>query len=138
MLRDFEGAIATLRGAAQLESANPRAFCHLGDAQLVKADWQEARAAYETCARFAALAKDPRYATLAAVGSARVAELSQASLADRRDAYVRLEAGTSDAAAKTMAASRLAALDTVIAMDTDYVQVRKRIADREAAAAKDK
>jgi hypothetical protein len=138
VLRDFDGAIATLRGAAQLEPAAARAFCHLGDAQLGKADWAEAKAAYETCARFAGLAKDPRHTTLAAVGMARVAELSQQSLAERRDAYVRLEAGTSDVAAKTMAAARLAALDGLVAMDADYVQVRKRIADRAAAAAQTK
>ncbi len=135
VLRDFDGAIATLRGAAQLEPATPRAFCHLGDAQLGRTDWNEARAAYETCARFAALAKDGRHATLAAVGLARVAELSRQSLAERRDAYVRLEAATSDAAAKTMAAGRLAVLDGLIAMDADYVQVRQRIAERAAAAA---
>lgn len=138
VLRDFEGAIATLRGAAQLEPSSARAFCHLGDAQLGKADWAEAKAAYETCARFATLAKDQRYTTLAAVGTARVAELSQQSLGDRRDAYVRLDAATSDTAAKTMAASRIAALDGLVAMDTDYVQVRKRIAEREAQAAQKK
>jgi hypothetical protein len=138
VLRDFEGAIATLRDAAQLEPANARAFCHLGDAQLGKADWAEAKAAYETCARFAALAKDPRYATLAAVGSARVTELSQQSLSERRDAYVRLEAGTSDTAAKIMATSRIAAFDGLVVMDNDYAVVRKRIAEREAAAAKAK
>jgi|GEM_PF-4663878 len=138
VLRDFDGAIGTLRGAAQLEPSNPSAFCHLGDAQLGKADWAEAKAAYDTCARFSALARDARNATLSAVGLARVAELSQQSLVERRDAYVRLEAGTSDTAAKTMAAARLAALDTLIALDTDYVEVRKRIAEREAAAAKPK
>jgi hypothetical protein len=138
VLRDFEGAIATLRGAAQLEPANARAFCHLGDAQLGRADWSEARAAYETCARFASLAKDQHYATLAAVGLARAAELSQLSLAERRDAYVRLDATTSDVAAKTMAAARLAALDGLVAVDADYAQVRKRIAERAAAAPQSK
>jgi hypothetical protein len=132
VLRDFDGAIATLRGAAQLEPAAAVAFCHLGDAQLGKADWAEAKAAYETCGRFAALGKDSRYATLAAVGNARVAELSQASLADRRDAYVRLESATSDNAAKIMAAARLQALNGLVALDADYVQVRKRIAERAA------
>jgi hypothetical protein len=138
VLRDFDGAISTLRGAAQLEPASARAFCHLGDAQLGKAEWLEAKAAYETCGRFAALAKDARDATLAAVGAARVAELSQLSVTERRDAYVRLEAATSDAAAKTMAASRIAALDGLVVMDSDYVLVRKRIAEREALAAQKK
>lgn len=138
VLRDFDGAIATLRGAAQLEPSSARAFCHLGDAQLGKAEWMEAKAAYETCARFAALAKEPRYTTLAAVGTARVAELSQQNLSERRDAFVRLDAATSDTAAKIMAASRIAALDGLVAMDTDYALVRKRIAEREAAAAQQK
>jgi hypothetical protein len=133
--RDFDGAIATLRAAAQAEPSAPLAFCHLGDAQLGKADWPEARAAYETCARFAALAKDGRALTLAAVGAARVSELSQQSATERRDAYLRLEAGASDSAAKVMAATRRATLDGLVALEADYAPVRKRIAEREAAKA---
>lgn len=132
VLRDFEGALVTLRTAAQLEPALPAAFCHLGDAQIGRENWLEAKAAYEGCARFSALAKDDRYGTLAAVGSARVAELSQAPLAERRDAYIRLSAATQDNTAKAMAQGRLGVLEALTASEADYVGVRKRIADREA------
>lgn len=136
VLRDFEGALVTLRAAAQLEPASPAAFCHLGDAQLGKENWVEARAAYEGCARFAALANDVRYATLAAVGNARATELSQASLSERRDAYLRLSAATNDGAAKAMAAGRLGVLEALLVAEPDHTDVRKRIADRAAKAAK--
>ncbi len=134
VLRDFDGALATLRAAAQLEPASPAAFCHLGDAQLGKENWAEARAAYESCARFATLAKDARYATLAAVGNARTAELSKASLTERRDAYLRLSAATSDGPAKAMAQERLGVLEALLANEPAYVEVQKRIAERAAKA----
>jgi hypothetical protein len=134
VLRDFDGAIASMREAAQMQPAAPAAFCHLGDAQLAKGDWGEAKAAFESCARFAGLSKDARHTTLALVGLARVAELSKASLAERRDAYARLAAATDDPAAAALATSRLTVFDGLVATDKDYVGVRERIAARAAQA----
>lgn len=133
VLRDFDGALSTLRAAAQLEPASPAAYCHLGEAQIGRADWIEARAAFDSCGRFAELSRDERYTTLALVGAARVAELSQVSLNERRDMYVRLAASSASAAAKELATARLAVLDRLIALEAEYDGVRRRIAQRQTA-----
>lgn len=131
VLRDFDGALATFRRAAQLEPNAPAAFCHLGDAQLEKGDLAEARAAYETCARFAGVASDARYTTLALVGQARVLERSKVELKEVRDGWLRARDGAGDERGKKMAGERLAMYDAALAREESYAPVRRRIVERE-------
>jgi tetratricopeptide (TPR) repeat protein len=131
VLRDFDGALATFRRAAQLEPSSPAAFCHLGDAQLEKGDLAEARAAYETCARFAGVASDARFTTLALVGQARVLERSKVELKEVRDGWLRARDGAGDERGKKMAGERLAMYDAALAREASYAPVRRRIVERE-------
>jgi tetratricopeptide (TPR) repeat protein len=133
VLRDFDGAIATFRRAAQLEPNQPQAFCHLGEAELQKGDNKEAKLAFDSCARFATLQGDARYATLAVLGVARMIERSNAELKDKRDAWARARDGSGEGPARAMAEARLAMFDAALAREKDYEGVRRRIVEREVA-----
>lgn len=133
--RDFEGALATLREAALREPARAEAFCALGDVQLAKDDVGEARAAFQTCSRFASSAGDARMIALGLVGEARVFE-REANRRDEREAWKRVATGASLDHAKALAEARIATLDIVIALDADYEGVRTRIAERKALSEK--
>jgi hypothetical protein len=132
VLRDFDGAVTTLRRAAQLEPRAPAAFCHLGDAQLEKGVLAEAKAAYESCARFAGLEFE-RYLVLAQVGLARTVEKSQADVSDKRMAWVRARDAVNEPAAKGLAEARIAAYDAAITREKAHESVRRRIVERDVA-----
>jgi tetratricopeptide (TPR) repeat protein len=131
VLRDFDGALATLRRAAQLEPNSPAAFCHLGDAQLERNDLPEAKAAYETCQRFAGVAAEEHYATLALVGLARTLERTKAEPKELRDAWSRVREGTGEERARALAADRIEKYDAAIAREAAYAGVRRRIVERD-------
>jgi hypothetical protein len=130
--RDFDGAIETLRRAAQIEAKSPVAFCHLGDAELERGNAGEARAAYETCARFAGL-ENERYQVLAQVGLARVVEKGQGDLNEKRTAWVRARDAVNEPAAKGLAEALIAAYDAAITREKAHEAVRRRIVERDVA-----
>jgi tetratricopeptide (TPR) repeat protein len=131
VLRDFEGALATLRAAAQAEPGLPAAYCHLGAAQFEKGDLAEARAAYESCARFARLGSVGRYMSLAYVGLARAVERAEdTSPSERRDAWLRARDGAADDPTRALATARIRGYEAVLAREAAYVPVRERCAAR--------
>jgi Flp pilus assembly protein TadD len=132
VMRDFAGAVETLRKAARMEPKSPAAFCHMGDAQLEQGVFAEATAAYESCARFAGL-EDPRYAALANVGLARTVEKKSSDLAEEREAWVRARDAIAEPAAKAMAEARIAVYDGALAREKSHEAVRRRIVEREVA-----
>jgi tetratricopeptide (TPR) repeat protein len=131
VLRDFDGAVATFRRAAQLEPNSPAAFCHLGDVQLERNYLPEAKAAFESCQRFAGVAADERYVTLALVGLARTFERTKGEQKELRDAWARARDGTEDELAKRMASDRVEKYDAAIAREAAHVAVRRRIVERD-------
>jgi hypothetical protein len=135
VLRDFDGALATLRDAASREPARAEAFCALGDVELAKNDVNEARAAFQTCSRFALSAGDARMIALALIGEARVFE-REGDKHEEREAWKRVSAAAAIEHAKTLADTRIAALDAVLALDAEYEAVRTRIAQRKERAEK--
>ncbi len=133
VIRDFDGAIAQLRAAAEKEPARPEAFCHLGDAQLEKADLSEARIAFQSCARFAQASRDDHFLAVALTGEARVLGL-EGKRKEEREAWQKLATAVSDEPGRALGQGRVKALDAVLALDADYEAVRRRIADRKAQA----
>jgi len=129
VVRDFAGAIAMLRGAATREGSRPEAFCRLGDAQLVQGVLDEARAAYESCARFAGVELSGHPLALALVGLARVSE-HENKPEDERAAWQRVAATVKEPAALSLAQARLLVLDALLAQASAQAQVRARIAER--------
>jgi tetratricopeptide (TPR) repeat protein len=134
VLRDFESALKELREAASRKAARPEAYCRLGDAQLANADVPEARAAYETCLRFAQKEQDPHQLALALVGLARSFEREHKHQ-EARDAWQRVVTSAKDDAAQALAQARISVLDVVLKQQEAYVTVRARIAERESQAA---
>lgn len=137
VVRDFDGAIVALREAATSEGSRPEAFCRLGDAQLAAGVLEEARAAFETCARFAGTELTSHQLAVALVGLARVTERENKPK-DERYAWQRVLSATRDAVAVNLAQGRLLVLDALLAQESAQAQVRARIAERAAenAAAK--
>lgn len=134
VVRDFEGAIAALRESATREGSRPEAFCRLGDAQLALGVLEEARAAYESCARFAGTELTNHQLAVALVGLARVTERENKPK-DERFAWQRVLSATRDAVAVNLAQGRLLVLDALLAQESAQEQVRARIAERAAAKA---
>jgi tetratricopeptide (TPR) repeat protein len=132
VLRDFDGAIATLREAGQREPARPEAFCALGDAQLGKEDFAEARAAFGTCERFAQTSQDDRTLAVAMVGQARAFE-REGNRREEREIWQRLSLTVGLESARALAKARLTVLDAMLKLDADYETVRLRIAGRKDA-----
>ncbi len=133
VVRDFAGAIAALRAAASREASRPEAFCRLGDAQFVQGDFGEARAAYESCQRFATADQSGHEAARAAVGLARVLA-AENKPEEERAAWQTIATTSREALAVTMAQGRLAVLDALIKQEIAYKVVRARIAERASAA----
>jgi tetratricopeptide (TPR) repeat protein len=133
VIRDFDGAIAQLRAAAEKEPARPEAFCHLGDAQLEKSDLSEARIAFQSCARFAQASRDDHFLAVALAGEARVLGL-EGKPKEEREAWQKLATVVSDEPGRALGQGRVKALDAVLALDADYEAVRRRSADRKAQA----
>jgi ATP/maltotriose-dependent transcriptional regulator MalT len=135
VMRDFEGALGSLREAALREPAHADAFCALGDVQLAKGDLTEARAAFQTCSRFALASGDARMIALGLVGEARVFE-REGNKREEREAWKRTETAAVLENAKALAVARIAVLDAALALEADYEGVRTRIAQRKARSEK--
>ena len=134
VLRDFGAALSELRDASSREPARPEAYCRLGDAQFAQGDMQEARAAYESCVRFASTGQNPHELALALIGLARIFEQIHKNR-DERQAWQRVLTSAKDEGAQAMAQARLLALDATLTQSDAYVIVRKRIAERAQSAA---
>lgn len=133
VLRDFEAALKVLREAASRSASRPEAYCRLGDAQLASQDVPEARAAYETCLRFAKTEQNSRHLVLSLVGIARTFERENKTQ-EERAAWQRVATTEGDEAARALAEGRLAVLDAVLKQKEAYVVVRERISERAKAA----
>lgn len=133
VLRDFESALKGLRAAATRDASRPEAFCHLGDAQLAQGDIPEARAAYESCQRFATTEKNVRYVALSLVGLARTFE-HEKKPKEERDVWQRAATETTDEAARALAQARISVLNFIIEQEAAYVAVRARIAEAASKA----
>jgi tetratricopeptide (TPR) repeat protein len=132
VMRDHDGAIQTLRRAAELEPKGAPAFCHLGDAELESGKLAEAKTAFETCARFAGF-ENERYMVLAQVGLARVVEKGPGDVSEKRAAWVRARDAMNEPAAKGLAEARIAAYDAAITREKAHEAVRRRIVERDVA-----
>lgn len=133
VLRDFEGALTVLRAAATRDTSRPEAFCRLGDAQLAQGDISEARAAYESCQRFAKAEQNAHQMALSLVGIARTFEREKKSK-EERDTWQRLAAEASDETARALAQARISVLNVIIEQEAAYVAVRARIAEAASKA----
>lgn len=134
VLRDFEGALRELRAAATRDTSRPEAFCRLGDAQLAQGDIPEARAAYESCQRFATADQNAHHVALSQVGIARTFEREKKPQ-EERDVWQRLATETKDEAARALAQARMSVLDIILKQEAAYVAVRARIAEAASKAA---
>ena len=134
VLRDFEAALKVLREAASRSASRPEAYCRLGDAQLASQDVPEARAAYETCLRFAKTEQHAHQLALALIGLARSFE-QEHKTQEERDAWQRVVTSAKDESAQALAQARIAVLDVVLKQQESYIEVRARIAERASQAA---
>lgn len=128
--RDYAAAVAELSRATKLQPQRPEAYCGLGEAQRLLGEPVDALASYRSCARFAAATGNKQLKAAGLVGEALVAESDRGRRAEARDAWQRVLADTDNAAARTLATARVAAIEAVMQLDQRYEAVRKRIRER--------
>lgn len=135
VVRDFAGAVALLRDVASRQGSRPEAYCRLGDAQLGAEVLDEARAAYQSCERFATTDQNTHHVALALVGQARVFERENKPK-EEREIWQRVALTVREPAAVTWAQGRLLVLDAILTQAGAQEQVRARIVERAALNAK--
>jgi tetratricopeptide (TPR) repeat protein len=132
VVRDTDAAIALLRQAVEAEPNRPEAYCHLGDAQRIADQLDEAVAAYESCTRFAESAGDERLKRMGIVGQATTLETVPTRQDEAKTLFQQLLNGGPNDPAKLLGSTRIEAIDKVEALNLSYTPVRERIAAREA------
>ena len=132
--RDFDGALASLREAVQLNSAQPEAFYYMGEAQRMAGNLSEALEAFRTSARLASQMGNALFEGRALQGVAETLERTLDKRSEAREAWngvFRHGEITGNNAMKEIARARSQALDRATEQDEVYVAVRERIAERE-------
>ncbi len=139
LARDFEGAITALRQAVQAEPSNPEAYYFIAEAQRMKGDLTEAVEAFRTALRMAEQANNNRFKARALQGVADSLEQIEGRTDDARTAwgaYGTFADGHRDVSFPDVGRARIAAMDAVAEQERAYVEVRRRIHDREEANAR--
>jgi tetratricopeptide (TPR) repeat protein len=132
---DRAGAIEAFRAAVQLVPSRPEGICHLAEAQRASGDLAAALDGYEACVRVARAASDARWTARGLHGVASTLERMPERMQGARTAwqeYVRFADGAAAVASPAVGRARITAIDQVIELDRVMVDVRMRIAEREA------
>lgn len=133
---DRNGALAAFRDAVQLEPSRPEAVCHLAATQRLAGDLSAAEEGFQACLRVARAANDSRWTARALHGVASTLERIPERMTDARTAwqeYVRFADGATTVASPAIGRARTTAIDQVVELERVMVDVRQRIAEREAA-----
>jgi len=130
---DSQGAMAAFRRAASTDPARPQAPFYLASANRMAGNFQEAITGFE---RAADNAEDlPRWRARALQAVAETLERMDGQLEPAREAwqaYVRFADSHQAVAFPQIGRARIQAIDVVIEQERAYVEVRRRIAEREA------
>jgi len=130
---DSQGAMAAFRQAMSSEPARPQAIFYLATANRMAGSFQEAITGFE---RAADNAEDlPRWRARALQAVAETLERMEGQLEPARQAwqaYVRFADAHQAVAFPQIGRARIQAIDVVIEQERAYVEVRRRIAEREA------
>jgi hypothetical protein len=135
---DRPGAIVAFREAVQLEPSRPEGVCYLAAAQRLSGDMNAALDGFQACARVARAAGDGRWTGRALHGIASTLERMPERAADARAAwqeYVRFADSATAHAIPQVGRARITAIDQVVELERAMVEVRQRIAEREAQRA---
>lgn len=132
--RDFDGAMASLREAVQLDASKPAAHYYVGEVERMRGNLTEALEAFRTAARNAQTANDPAWQARALQAVAETLERQDGQLEAARAAWTehaRFADANRNAASPEIARARIQAIDVVNEQEQAYVAVRERIAARE-------
>lgn len=136
---DRAGAITAFREAVQLDPARPDAVCHLASAQRANGDLPAALEGFQACTRVARASpsRDAQRwvgrglhgiaSTLERMGTERQPEARTAW-----QEYVRFADGATQVASPAIGRARITVIDQVVELERVTVEVRQRIAARQA------
>lgn len=136
---DRAGAITAFRAAVQLDPARPDAVCLLASAQRAEGDLPAALEGFQACIRVARATQSrdaQRWvgrglhgvaSTLERMGTERQAEARTAW-----QEYVRFADGATQVATPAIGRARITVIDQVVELERVTVEVRQRIAARQA------
>lgn len=134
LARDFEGAVATLREAVQLNPSNPHAYYYIGEVQRMRQSLPEALESFRTARRMAEQANEIVWQARAMQAIAETLERQENQLTAAREAWLAL-ASFADSHRQQVnpeiARARIQAIDVVTEQEQAYVAVRQRIEERE-------
>lgn len=134
--RDFEGAMAALREAVQLNPSNPHAYYYTGEVHRMRQSLPEALESFRTAKRMAEQAGEVVWQARALQAIAETLERQDNQLRAAREAWLAL-ASFADSHRQQVdpeiARARIQAIDVVTEQEQAYVAVRQRIEERERA-----
>lgn len=136
MATRHDQALATLEDAVSLDPSKPHAYYFRGEIERLRGNLQAAHEAFQECVRTAQNRDDAMHARCLQ-GIAETTERQEGALEQARQSwgqYSQLAQEQPDAASSTLARARIQAIDTVTEQERVYVDVRRRIAERERAA----
>jgi tetratricopeptide (TPR) repeat protein len=136
MATRHEEALATLEDAVSLDPSKPHAYYFRAEIERLRGNLQAAHTAFQECVRTAQNRDDAMHARCLQ-GIAETTERQEGALEQARQSwsqYSQLAQEQPDAASSALARARIQAIDTVTEQERVYVDVRRRIAERERAA----
>ena len=131
---DLDGALASLRDAAQLDAAQPETHYYIGEIQRLRGELDQALESFQTAVRNAQRARQPAWQARGMQAIADTLERQPDKLAEAREAwmtYARFADGNREMASPEIARARMQAIDVATEQEIAYVGVRERIAARE-------
>jgi tetratricopeptide (TPR) repeat protein len=134
MARDYDGALAALRGAIQENPSRPHAYYYAGEVHRMNNDLDGALRQFRQGAQIAEQAQDDMLWSRCLKAVAETIERKEGALQQAREAwqqYARFADSHRTVANPEIARARIQAINQVIEQEAAYVAVRQRIAARE-------
>jgi tetratricopeptide (TPR) repeat protein len=131
-----EQALAKLEDAVSLDPSRPHAYYFRAEIERMRGNFQAAHEGFRECIRTAQNRDDAMHARCLQ-GIAETTERQEGALEQARQSwsqYAQLAQDQPDAASAPLARARIQAIDGVVEQERVYVEVRRRIAERERAS----